>query len=44
MNKQEYLENLFKNYCEGKISGEAYDAAVINMSDFCEDDEDDEYL
>lgn len=39
MNKQEYLENLFKDYCEGKISDEAYDAALQNIDIFCEEEE-----
>lgn len=44
MNTKAYLENLFNAFNEGRISAEAYDAAVINMSDFCDDDEDDDYL
>lgn len=40
MCRQEYLENLFNAFNEGRISTEAYDAAVMNMSNFCDDDDD----
>lgn len=40
MCRQEYLENLFKNYCEGKISEAAYDAALLNIDNFCDEEED----
>lgn len=40
MCRQDYLENLFKNYCEGKISEEAYDAALQNIDIFCEEEND----
>lgn len=42
MCKQDYLENLFKKYNEGKISEEAYDAAILNIDAFCEDDDEEE--
>lgn len=28
MSKQEYLESIFKDFCEGLISEDAYDAAL----------------
>lgn len=40
MKRNEYLESLSKAYNEGKISAEAYDAGLMNIDYFCEDDED----
>jgi hypothetical protein len=37
MTKNEYLENNFKAYNEGRISAEAYCAALMNIDAFCED-------
>lgn len=42
MNKQEYLKNLFNAFNEGRISAEAYDAALLNIDIFCDDDEEKE--
>lgn len=42
MNRQEYLENIFKNFNEGKISEEVYDAMLIQVDAFCDEDEDEE--
>lgn len=39
MNTSKYLENNQKAFDEGKISPEAYDAAIMNMSAFVDDDE-----
>lgn len=41
MKRSEYLKELAKAYREGKISEEAYDAALMNINAFCyEEDED----
>lgn len=37
MTKQQYLESLLKAHDEGRISDEAYDAALTNMDDFTEE-------
>lgn len=42
MCRQDYLENLFNDYCKGKISEEAYDAALQNIDIFCEEEEEKE--
>lgn len=42
MNKQEYLENLFNAFNEGRISEEAYDAVLQNINIFCDDEEEEE--
>lgn len=42
MKRIEYVEELAKAYREGRISEEAYDAALMNIDAFCCDDEDDE--
>ena len=39
MCRQDYLESIFKAYCEGRISEEAYDAALQNIDIFCEEEE-----
>ena len=38
MSKQEYLESIFKDFCEGLISEDAYDAALMNIEVFCDND------
>ena len=40
MRKEEYLKLNFKAFNEGKISAEAFDAALINMEDFIEEEDD----
>ena len=40
MIRGKYLEDAFKKYNEGKISEEAYDAILMNIDNFCEEDED----
>ena len=40
MTRKEYLESVFKSWSEGKISDEAYDAALMNIDEFVEEDED----
>lgn len=42
MKRSEYLKELAKAYREGRISEEAYDAALMNIGAFCYDDEEDE--
>lgn len=42
MNKFEYMANIFKAFNEGRISEEAYDAAMMNVEAFCYDDEEEE--
>lgn len=37
MTRDEYLENLFNAWNEGRISDEAYDAGVSNIDAFCDD-------
>lgn len=39
MTKEEYLKLNFKAFNEGRISSEAFDAALINMEYFIEDDD-----
>ena len=34
MTKNQYLQELQKNYAEGKISADAYDAGITNMDAF----------
>lgn len=41
MSRNEYFDNAFKLYNEGKISGEVYDAMIMNADSFCDEDEDD---
>ena len=38
MTREEYVKLNFKAFNEGKISAEAFDAALINMEAFIEDD------
>ena len=40
--KEKFLENAFKSYCDGKISSEAYDYLLENIYDYVDEDEDDE--
>ena len=42
MKRSEYLKALFEAYNEGRISAEAYDAGLMNIDEFCYEDEDDE--
>ena len=37
MTKSEYLERALDAYDSGKISAEAYDAAIRNANIFCDD-------
>lgn len=39
MKRQEYLENLFNALNEGRISEEAYDAALLNTDVFCDEED-----
>lgn len=39
MRKEEYLNETFKAFNEGRISAEAFDAALINMEYFIEEDD-----
>lgn len=39
MSRNEYLEEAFRLYNEGKISDSAYDAIVMNVDSFTEDEE-----
>lgn len=41
MKRIEYMEELAKAYREGRISEDAYDAALMNIDAFCDDDEED---
>ena len=38
MSKQEYLESIFKDFYDGLISEDAYDAALMNIEVFCDND------
>jgi hypothetical protein len=42
MKRGEYLSDAFNKYNEGKISAEVYDAIVMNINEFCEDEENEE--
>lgn len=44
MCRQDYLESIFKDYCEGKISEEVYDAALQNIDVFCEEEEGEDWM
>ena len=44
MSRNDYLNEAFKLFNEGKISDDAYDAIVINVDVFTEDDENEEEL
>ena len=43
MKRSEYLQSLAQAYNEGRISIDAYDQALMNIDNFC-DDEDDELV
>lgn len=38
MSKQEYLERLLKALDEGRITEDAYDAAIENLEEFTDED------
>ena len=38
MTREEYLENAFNAWSEGRISDEAYDACLENIDAFCEEE------
>lgn len=42
MTRNEYLKSVFDNFNKGEIGAEAYDAALMNIDAFCDDDEEDE--
>lgn len=42
MSRDKYLEEAFRLYNEGKISDSAYDAILMNMDEFTNNEEDDE--
>ena len=42
MSRNDYLEEAFRLYNEGKISDSAYDAIVMNIDVFTEDDKNEE--
>lgn len=42
MNRHEYLKRLVEAVDSGRITPEAYDAAMLNMEIFCDDEEEDE--
>lgn len=42
MSRNEYLEEAFNLFNEGKISDSAYDAIVMNIDVFTEDDKNEE--
>lgn len=42
MSRNEYLDEAFKLFNEGKISDSAYDAIVMNIDSFTENDENEE--
>ena len=42
MNKNQYLTELFKQLNNGEISEEAYYCALMNMSDFVNEEEEEE--
>lgn len=39
MNRDKYMQNLYEAWRTGKISETAYDAAIINMSNFVDEEE-----
>ncbi|MBD5504568.1 MAG: hypothetical protein HDR09_12800 [Lachnospiraceae bacterium] len=39
MKRDEYFTRALKLYDSGKISGEVYDAMIMNADDFCDEDE-----
>lgn len=42
MTKREYLESLYYAHNDGKISDEAYDAALMNADNFTYDEEEED--
>ena len=42
MKRREYLSDAFNKYNEGKISAEVYDAIIMNINEFCEDETEEE--
>ena len=42
MNRDEYMRTAFALYNAGEITGEVYDAMILNADKFCDDDDDDE--
>ena len=42
MSRNEYLEETFKLFNEGKISDSAYDAILMNVDAFTNDEEDED--
>lgn len=42
MSRNDYLEEAFRLYNEGKISDSAYDAIMMNIDVFTEDDKNEE--
>ena len=39
MKRAEYLKSLFDALNEGRISQDAYEAGLMNMDDFCDDED-----
>lgn len=39
MTREQYLIKVQKDFDEGRISEEAYDRAIINIDEFCDDEE-----
>lgn len=39
MSRNDYLEEAFRLYNEGKISDSAYDAIVMNVNEFTKEDD-----
>ena len=44
MSRNEYLDEAFKLFNEGKISDSAYDTILMNVDVFTEDEEDEDLL
>lgn len=44
MNSNDYLEEAFNLFNEGKISDSAYDAILMNIDEFTNNDEEEEEL
>lgn len=40
MKRSEYMKKVFDAYNEGRIDAETYDAMIMNMDDFCDEEED----
>jgi len=39
MEKNKYLASIYDAYCSGRMSSEVYDAALMNVDEFCEEPE-----